>query len=91
MAEIITTDGSRRNVQPADGAHFTLSELQTIVGGGIELVKLDGDTTMVVNEEGKLIPLSFNLEASGIFRAHHPASKDFIVGNVLVCNNNQIR
>jgi len=54
-------------------------------------VELDGNTTMVVNEEGKLIPLSLNLEASRIFRAHHPASKDFIVGDVLVCNNNQIR
>ena len=91
MTEIIKTNGTRYPVQPADGMHFTLGELQTIVGGCIELVELDGDTTMVVNEEGKLIPLSFNLEASRIFCAHHPASEDFIVGDVLVCNNNQIR
>ena len=91
MTEIIKTDGTRYPVQPANGTHFTLGELQTVVGGCIELVELDGSTTMVVNEEGKLIPLSLNLEASRIFRAHHPASKDFIVGDVLVCNNNQIR
>ena len=83
MTEIIKTDGTRQPVQ--------LEEMQAIVGGYIELVELDGSTTMVVNEEGKLIPLSLNLEASRIFRAHHPASKDFIVGDVLVCNNNQIR
>ena len=91
MAEIIKTDGTRQPVQPANGSDFTLEEMQSIVGGCIELVELDGDTTMVVNEEGKLITLSFNLEASRIFCAHHPASKDFIVGDVLVCNNNQIR
>ena len=78
MTEIIKTDGTRQPVQPANGSDFTLEEL-------------DGNTTMVVNEEGKFIPLSLNLEASRIFRAHHPASKDFIVGDVLVCNNNQIR
>ena len=97
MTEIIKTDGTRQPVQPANGSDFTLEEMQadgttrSIVGGYIELVELDGSTTMVVNEEGKLIPLSLNLEASRIFRAHHPASKDFIVGDVLVCNNNQIR
>ena len=87
MTEIIKTDGTRQPVQPANGSDFTLEEMQAIVGGYIELVEL----TMVVNEEGKFIPLSLNLEASRIFRAHHPASKDFIVGDVLVCNNNQIR
>ena len=91
MTEIIKTDGTRQPVQPANGSDFTLEEMQAIVGGYIELVELDGNTTIVVNEEGKFIPLSLNLEASRIFRAHHPASKDFIVGDVLVCNNNQIR
>ena len=91
MTEIIKTDGTRQPVQPANGSDFTLEEMQAIVGGYIELVELDGNTTMVVNEEGKLIPLSLNLVASRIFRAHHPASKDFIVGDVLVCNNIQIR
>lgn len=91
MAQIIRTDGTRREICPANGTDFTLEEMQSIVGGYIELVELDGNTTMAVNEEGKLIPLSLNLEASRIFRAHHPASKDFIVGDVLVCNNDQIR
>ena len=91
MTEIIKTNGTRYPVQPANGTHFTLGELQTIVGGCIELVELDGDTTMVVNEEGKLEDLPLNLEATGMFRSHYPDSDDFIVGDVLVCNNNQIR
>jgi len=35
--------------------------------------------------------LPFNLEASRLFCSYHPELGDFIVGNVLVCNNNQIR
>lgn len=90
MAEIITTNGSRRNVRPANGTDFTLDEMQAIVGGNIELVELNEEMTMVVNEEGKLIPLPFNLEASRIFCAHRPMSGDFIVGDVLICKNEQI-
>ena len=52
MTEIIKTDGTRQPVQPANGSDFTLEEMQAIVGGYIELVELDGNTTMVVNEEG---------------------------------------
>lgn len=91
MAEIIKTDGTRQPVQPVNGSNFTLEEMQTIVGGYIELVELDGNTTMVVNEEGKLEDLPLNLKATGVFRSHYPDSDDFIVGDVLVGNNNQIR
>ena len=91
LKELNTKENIEPYVKGELGYEFTLEEMQAIVGGYIELVELDGSTTMVVNEEGKLIPLSLNLEASRIFRAHHPASKDFIVGDVLVCNNNQIR
>lgn len=48
MTEIIKTDGTRQPVQPANGSDFTLEEMQAIVGGYIELVELDGSTTMVV-------------------------------------------
>lgn len=65
MTEIIKTDGTRQPVQPANGSDFTLEEMQAIVGGYIELVELDGSTTMVVNEEGKLIPLSSILKRAG--------------------------
>lgn len=53
MAAIISANGSRRNIQPANGTNFTLGELQTIVGG---YIKLNGNMTMVVNEEGACSP-----------------------------------
>ena len=37
-----------------------LKELQEIVGGYIETVRIDPDTVMIVNEEGKLLGLPFN-------------------------------
>lgn len=91
MAEIIKTDGTRREVQPAGGTYFTLEEMQAIVGGYVEQVWLDENTTMFLNEEGKLEGLPFNIEATKVFLSHYPESNDFIVGDVLVCNNNQIR
>ena len=91
MTEIIKTDGTRQPVQPANGSDFTLEEMQAIVGGYIELVELDGNTTMVVNEEGKLLGMPYNAGADREFHSRFPSSKDFIVGNVLICNNNQIR
>ena len=92
MTEIIKTDGTRQPVQPANGSDFTLEEMQAIVGGYIELVELDGSTTMVVNEEGKLIPLSLNLEASRYIPCSSPGVERLSsLGTYLLCNNNQIR
>lgn len=91
MAEIIKTDGTRQSVQPANGADFTLEEMQAMVGGNIELVYLNDTEIMVVNEEGKINNLDFNFAATFEFRKNYPDSDDYIVGDVLVCNNEQIR
>lgn len=91
MAEIIKTDGTCQTVQPANGTDFTLEEMQAIVGGNIELAFLNDTEIMVVNEEGKIDGLDYNHAATLEFRNNHPGSDDYIVGNVLVCNNMQIR
>lgn len=84
MARIIKTDGTERNVEPKNGSDFSLGELKEIVGGFIEIVTLKNRQLMVVNEEGMLIGMPYNIKASELYG--HP-----IVGNVLVCNNNQIK
>ena len=45
---------------------------------------------MVINEEGKLLGLPLNMDATVIFRAHYPDSNDYIVGDALVCSEKQI-
>lgn len=91
MAEIIKTDGMRQPVQPANGTDFTLEEMQAIVGGDIELVFLNETEIMVVNEEGKINNLAYNPAATHIFKGNHPGASDYIVGDVLVCNDEQIK
>lgn len=91
MAEIIKTDGMRQPVQPANGTDFTLEEMQAIVGGDIELVFLNETEIMVVNEEGKINDLAYNPAATHIFKENHPGVSDYIVGDVLVCNDEQIK
>jgi ketosteroid isomerase-like protein len=91
MAEIIKTDGTCQPVQPTNGTDFTLEEMQAIVGGDIELVYLNDTEIMVVNEDGKNNSLDLNHEATRVFRKNYPDSDDYIVGNVLVCDDEQIR
>lgn len=90
MAEIIKTDGTRQPYEPANGEYFTYEEMQQAVGGMVEIVELDDRQTMLVNEEGKLLGLPYNEEADNIFH-HHFATLDYIVGDVLLCENHQIR
>lgn len=63
---------------------YELEELQKIVGGYIELVNLPYDGVMVVNEEGLLYNLPYNLKASNY--ANRP-----IVGDVLVCKRKHLK
>ncbi len=90
MATIYFTDGTTKQVEPKNKKGFSLAEMQAIVGGLIELLHLSNSKIMVINEEGKINGLPINANATDlVFGCRHPF--DIVVGNVLVCNNNQIR
>ena len=85
MALWIKAKAAPQTVTPANGKHFTLTELQTFVGGYIEALDLENGTIMYLNEEGKLNELPYNPVADQI--AHQCtgiAWNDGIVGDVLV-------
>ena len=72
------------------GKEPTLEEMQKIVGGYIEIAYDDGKTQIICNEEGKLLGLPNNTEATKIwwdilrensFYEHH---NDVLVGDVLI-------
>ena len=88
MAMIIKTDGQVISVQPKNGKDFTLKELKAIVGGYIEIIRMN-DKYMVVNEEGKLERLPYNSTATGFYWAN-VGRNDYIVGDVLVCGMDEI-
>lgn len=91
MAEIIKANYGHEIVEPINGTDFSLEELRDIVGGHIEvLTDLTGENYMVLNEEGKIEGLPYNVFATMIARKHFGIGNDVIVGDVLICKVNQI-
>lgn len=85
-SKILKSNGDVVEVSPM-GKHFSLAEMQEIVGGNIEMVFLPNHMVMVVNEEGKLYDLPFNIMATLIMKKY---SDDFVVGNVLITDQSLI-
>lgn len=77
---VITTKGEYIEREIED----KLEVLQDIVGGYIEYVDLSQDgLTMIVNEEGKIYDLEYNLGATLLYDATH-MGHDMILGNVII-------
>lgn len=85
-AKIYHPNGEIEDVLPKNGKHFTLEEMQAIVGGYIEIVRLPANLLMILNEEGKLQKLAYNPHADAIFKNHFHINNNYIVGNVLICS-----
>lgn len=68
---------------------FTLEELQKLVGGMIQMISIPGGITLVLNEEGKLLELDFNLTATSLYKGYL-FEGDYLVGNVIVIDNKHL-
>ena len=91
MAQILKANGDIiENVMPQKGKHFSLKEMQEIVDGYIEILDLQNGKLIILNEEGKLEGLPYNMAATIMYRSAY-MTYDYIVGDVLVCDKNQIR
>jgi hypothetical protein len=84
VTRIIKSTGEEIPTEPKNSKEFTLTELQEIVGGYIELVNLGNNQYMVVNEDGILQNLPLNHKATRLY------GHSTIVGDVLICKYNQI-
>lgn len=89
MAKILYANGTEKEVEPKNGTDFKLEEMQAVVGGYIELVYLPNDELMVCNEEGWLIPLELNKNATKYIKKVCGRDEP-IAGNVLICKDNEI-
>lgn len=87
MATLIKSNGETLEVTPENGKAFQLDELQKYVGGLIEIVRTKLGKPMIINEEGKIDGLPLNQTASEIYQY---SEFDFIVGDVLICESNEI-
>lgn len=85
MATLYRVDGTQEEVRPLDGRAFSLEEMQTLVGGYIQIVKAkEPGMWIVCDEDGKVRnpPKPINVVATASW-----VGKDYgdpLVGTVLV-------
>ena len=84
-AKIVYPDKDSVDYTPKNGTTFELEEMQEIVGGYIEIIRLNDGRIIIVNEEGLLQGLPVNIEATNILRRDHSTTQ-YIVGNAIVCD-----
>lgn len=79
MATLLKSDGSKElNVDIS-----TLAKMQEMVGGYVQFVYMRSDKLLIVNEEGLLVGLPLNQQATEIYG--HP-----IVGDAIYCGVTEV-
>jgi hypothetical protein len=83
MATFLRTTGEMETISPANGVNWTLPELQTLVGGYIEVGRTTDGRYLVLDEEGKMEhkrkPLNITATKLYQYGRHDP-----IVGDVVI-------
>ena len=88
-AKIIYTDKEDEYYTPKNGNTFELDELQGIVDGNFEIVRLRDGRIIIVDEDGKLKNKAVNIPATNILRRDHYTT-DYIVGTAIVCDSDMV-
>lgn len=69
MGKIYKANGEVLDIEPKNGTDFQLEELQAIVGGLIDCqMTNDGNDLIIFNDEGKLMELPYNENATEIYQ-----------------------
>ena len=88
-AKIIYTDKEAEDYTPKNGKTFALTEMQEIVGGYVEPIRLNDGRMIIVDEDGKSKNKAVNIPATNILRRDHYTT-DYIVGTAIVCDADMI-
>ena len=88
-AKIIYTDKEAEDYTPKNGKTFELTEMQEIVGGYVEPIRLNDGRMIIVDEDGKSKNKAVNIPATNILRRDHYTT-DYIVGTAIVCDADMI-
>ena len=90
MAKIVKASGEIVDISPKNRKDFQLDEVQQIVGGYVEAIRINDEEFMLVDEEGKLNAKPINVKATAYYCANkRNACNDFIVGDVLLCSTSE--
>ena len=88
-AKIIYTDKEAEDYTPKNGKTFELTEMQEIVGGYVEPIRLNDGRMIIVDEDGKSKDKAVNIPATNILRRDHYTT-DYIVGTAIVCDADMV-
>ena len=88
-AKIIYTDKEDEDYTPKNGKTFALTEMQEIIGGYVEPIRLNDGRMIIVDEDGKSKNKAVNIPATNILRRDH-FTTDYIVGTAIVCDTDMI-
>ena len=88
-AKIIYTDKEDEDYTPKNGKTFALTEMQEIIGGYVEPIRLKDGRMIIVDEDGKSKDKAVNIPATNILRRDH-FTTDYIVGTAIVCDADMI-
>jgi len=90
METKINTDAAEFKIIEDSKDEPTLKQAQEFVGGYVEGITFPNGDYLVINEEGKLIGLPLNPEATALWRAtfdndnYVTGRKDFVVGPAIL-------
>ena len=88
-AKIIYTDKEAEDYTPKNGKTFALTEMQEIIGGYVEPIRLNDGRMIIVDEDGKSKDKAVNIPATNILRRDH-FTTDYIVGTAIVCDSDMV-
>lgn len=67
MATLLRVEGTSEVLTPPPCGHWSLEELQTMVGGYIEIVRTVDGRFLVIDEEGKVYKKPLNIQATKLY------------------------
>ena len=88
-AKIIYTDKEAEDYTPKNGKTFGKTEVQRIVEGFIDVIRLNDGRVIIVDSQGKALNKTVNIPATNILRRDHYTT-DYIVGTAIVCDVDMI-
>lgn len=87
---LLVTNDELVTIHPKNGKYFELKELQNLVGGYIEIVRLNDEDILVINEEGKY-DLPINIPATqAAYMQNAIMPNDYICGDVVFCKTEMV-
>ena len=88
-AKIVYPDKDSEDYTPKNGRTFELEEMQKLVGGYIEIIRLNDERVIIFDSQGKALNKAVNIPATNILRRDHSTTQ-YIVGTAIVCDSDMV-